>query len=127
MLWHYHDDDIPGPHADVRLVLSNLPVRYDTLRFQHYRIDQQHSNAYTLWKKMGSPQQPTPQQYAQLEKTGCLAEIVQKQTCRVEDNQVVLQLDLPRQAVSLLVLTLGYQYNSTKIVDLNHTIGKDKK
>jgi xylan 1,4-beta-xylosidase len=53
---------------------------------------------------MGSPQQPTPQQYAQLEKAGRLAEIDLKRSCRVANNQVVLQLEMPRQAVSLLVL-----------------------
>jgi len=104
MLWHYHDDDIPGPRAHVRLTLRGLPVQSGTLPLRHYRIDQQHSNAYTLWKKMGAPPQPTHQQYAQLEKAGRLAEIGQKPTCRVESNQVVLQLDLPRQAVSLLVV-----------------------
>ena len=103
MLWHYHDDDIPGPRADVRLTLSGLPIRSGTLRLQHYRIDQQHSNAYTLWKKMGSPQQPTSQQYVQLEQAGHLTEIGRKRSCRVVNNQVTLQLDLPRQAVSLLV------------------------
>lgn len=103
MLWHYHDEDISGPRADVRLTLSGLPVRSGTLQFRHYLIDRQYSNAFTLWKKMGSPQQPTPQQYAQLEKAGHPVEIGQKQTCRVENNQVVLKLDMPRQGVSLLV------------------------
>jgi beta-xylosidase len=26
---------------------------------RHYRIDETHSNAWTAWKKMGSPQQPS--------------------------------------------------------------------
>ena len=38
----------------------------------HYRIDQENSNSYTVWKRMGSPQNPTPQQYAELEKAGML-------------------------------------------------------
>ena len=103
MLWHYHDEDIPGPPADVRLTLSGLPIRSGTLQLRHYRIDQQYSNAYTAWKEMGSPQQPTPQQYTQLEEAGRLAETDLKRSCRVAKNQVVLQLDMPRQAVSLLV------------------------
>ena len=103
MLWHYHDEDTSGPHARVRLSLNGLPIRSGTLQLRHYRIDQQNSNAYTLWKNMGSPQQPTSRQYAQLEKAGHLAEIDRKQTYRVESNQVVLKLDMPRQAVSLLV------------------------
>jgi xylan 1,4-beta-xylosidase len=103
MLWHYHDEDTPGPRADIKLTLTGLPIRSGTLQLRHYRIDQQYSNAYTLWKKMGSPQQPIHQQYAQLEKAGHLAEIGRERSCRVKNNQVLLQLDLPRQAVSLLV------------------------
>ena len=103
MLWHYHDEDTSGPRADVKLTLTGLPIRSGTLQLRHYRIDQQYSNAYTLWKTMGSPQRPTPQQYAQLEKAGHLAEIGRQRSCRVKNNHVLLQLDLPRQAVSLLV------------------------
>ena len=103
MLWHYHDEDTSGPRADVKLTLTGLPIRSGTLQLRHYRIDQQYSNAYTLWKKMGSPQRPTSQQYAQLEKAGHLAEIGRQRSCRVKNNHVLLQLDLPRQAVSLLV------------------------
>ena len=31
-----------------------------------------YSNSYEAWKKMGSPQQPSPEQYAQLERAGQL-------------------------------------------------------
>lgn len=103
MLWHYHDEDVPGPQARVELTLNGLPVRSGTLQLRHYRIDQEHSNAYTLWKKMGSPQQPTARQYAQLEKAGQLTEIGPKRSCHVKNNKVKLQLDLARQAVSLLI------------------------
>jgi hypothetical protein len=27
---------------------------------EHYRIDETHSNSYSVWKAMGSPQAPTP-------------------------------------------------------------------
>jgi len=103
MLWHYHDEDVPGPRADVELVLSGLPIRSGVLELKHYRIDQGHSNAYALWKKLGSPQQPTARQYVQLEKAGRLTETDPRRSCRVKNNRVVLQLDMPRQAVSLLV------------------------
>ncbi|MFH1883822.1 MAG: beta-xylosidase [Planctomycetota bacterium] len=111
MLWHYHDEDIPGPQADVKLTLSGLPIRSGTLQIRHYRIDQEHSNAYTLWKKMGSPQQPTAQQYAQLEKAGHLTQIGRGQSCRVDNHQVILELDIPRQAVSLLVFEWSSRNN----------------
>jgi len=103
MLWHYHDEDIPGPRADVELILSGLPIRSGVLQLRHYRIDQEHSNAYALWKKMDSPQQPTAQQYTRLEKAGRLTEMGRRQSCHVKNNRVISHLNMPRQAVSLLV------------------------
>jgi xylan 1,4-beta-xylosidase len=107
LLWHYHDDDVPGPAAAVDVVLSGLPERTGEVRLQHYRIDRDHSNAFTAWQGMGSPQKPTPEQYAQLEKAGRLTLLSEPETLRVEDAKVALRLNLPRQAVSLLVLEGG--------------------
>ena len=56
MLWHYHDDDVPGPDAQVELTIKGLAAGAAQLR--HYRIDETHSNAFSAWKRMGSPQQP---------------------------------------------------------------------
>ena len=54
---------------------------------------------------MGSPQQPTPEQYAQLEKAGQLAALGASETVRVQNGQAVVKLKLPRQAVSLVQVT----------------------
>jgi xylan 1,4-beta-xylosidase len=101
---HYHDDDVPGPDADVELTCAGLPVSSTEARLQHFRIDADHSNAFTVWQKMGSPQQPTAEQYAALEKAGQLTELNAPETQRVENGRVVLHFLLPRQAVSLVVL-----------------------
>jgi xylan 1,4-beta-xylosidase len=107
LAWHYHDDDVAGPPADVELAISGLPERSGEVRLKHYRIDRDHGNAFTAWQNMGSPQRPTPEQYAQLEKAGKLALLREPETLRVEDARVALRLNLPRQAVSLLVLEWG--------------------
>jgi xylan 1,4-beta-xylosidase len=104
MLWHYHDDDLPGPAANVELQLANLPVRTGTATIEHYTIDADHSNAYTAWQKMGSPQPPTPRQYAALERAGRLAEGAAIAPVAIADGAATLKLSLPRQAVSLLVV-----------------------
>ena len=54
---------------------------------------------------MGSPQQPTAEQYAQLEKAGRLAEIEPSKTVQTENGELSIAINLPRQAVSLLVFT----------------------
>jgi xylan 1,4-beta-xylosidase len=72
---------------------------------QHYRIDGAHSNSFEKWKAMGKPQQPTAEQYAELERAGQLGMIGSPQWVETADQSAVLKFDLPRQAVSLLVLT----------------------
>ena len=72
MVWHYHDDDVPGPEAKVELMIDGVLSGVREVQLQHFRIDHDYSNAYTLWQRMGQPQKPTAQQYAELEKAGQL-------------------------------------------------------
>jgi xylan 1,4-beta-xylosidase len=104
MVWHYHDDDLPGPSAHVTLDLAALPVPDGPARLEHFRIDEDHSDSFAVWKRMGSPAKPTPEQYARLEAAGQLAALAGPETITVKNNKASLQFDLPRQAVSLLVL-----------------------
>ena len=103
LVWHYHDDDVPGPDGAVNLSIEGVTFAKPTVR--HYRIDQEHSNAFTAWKKIGSPQQPTPEQYAQLEKAGRLASLDSPKTLEAVNGRLSLTFTLPRQAVSLLVIS----------------------
>ncbi|HEY0549075.1 MAG TPA: beta-xylosidase [Verrucomicrobiae bacterium] len=106
LLWHYHDDDVPGPAANVKLTVRGLPAGTPrSASVRHYRIDEEHSNAFTVWKKMGSPQEPTPMQYAELVKAGQLAELKMTRGGGTQTSRT-LQIELPRQAVSLLIFQL---------------------
>lgn len=102
LLWHYHDDDLPGPAADVELTIDNLPPGRPVLT--HYRIDSSHSNAYEAWKAMGRPQSPTPEDYAKLEAAGHLQTIAPPAPVAVSNGQVLMRFPLPRQGVSLVTL-----------------------
>jgi xylan 1,4-beta-xylosidase len=104
MVWHYHDDDVPGPDAAVALTVSGLPLPRGGARLQHYRIDENHSNSFAAWKRMGSPIAPNEDQYAQLEAAGKLARMEALATVPIEKGQATLSFALPRQGVSLLVL-----------------------
>ena len=104
LVWHYHDDDLPGPDAAVDLTLDGLPFANGTATLTQYLIDADHSNSYEAWKRMGSPCEPTPEQYAQLEKAGKLAEPGEPKKISVENGKAAVQLKLQRQAVSLLVI-----------------------
>jgi xylan 1,4-beta-xylosidase len=106
LVWNYHDDDLPAPPAQIELVVEGLPVEaHQRLSLSHYRVDAEHSNSYEVWKKMGSPQKPSPEQYAQLERAGQLQLLGPPEWLRAAGGRVTLKFDLPRQGVSLLKLT----------------------
>jgi xylan 1,4-beta-xylosidase len=102
LAWNYHDDDVTGVEAKVRIVISGVPDCRVLLR--HYRIDETHSNAWTAWKKMGSPQQPSAEQYAALEAAGQLQEFDSPRWIVVKGGEATIEIAMPRQAVSLLNL-----------------------
>ena len=102
LVWHYHDDNLPGPPAEIDLTITGLPGGRPVLR--HYRVDGNHGNAYTRWQQMGSPQSPTRAQYRELEAAGALAMLGEPRPVEVEDGRVAVTLSLPRQGVSLLEL-----------------------
>lgn len=106
MVWHYHADDVAADAAAVELTFTGLPQKTGQARLQHFRIDDQHSNAFTVWKRMGEPQQPTPEQYAELEKAGKLAQLEGPATVALDNGQATMRFELPRQGVSLLILEM---------------------
>ena len=104
LIWHYHDDDVPGPAAEVSLVVEGLGVPQRRAKLQHFRIDGDHGNAYTAWRRMGSPQPPSSAQYAELEKASELATLKGPMAVDIADGRATMRFMLPRQGVSLVVL-----------------------
>ncbi|MGN6179739.1 MAG: GH39 family glycosyl hydrolase [Mucilaginibacter sp.] len=105
LVWNYHDkNDTNVSATPVKLAIKNLKGTSATI--VHYRIDQQHSNSYTVWRRMGSPQHPDALQYHLLEKAGKLQKLQPNQTLLLKNNQAVISFDLPRQGVSLIKLTV---------------------
>jgi xylan 1,4-beta-xylosidase len=104
LAWHYHDDDVPGPAAEISLALEGLGLKQGKAKVQHFRIDGDHSNAYTVWQGMGSPAKPSSVQYAQMEKASELALLGGPAGVDVADGRAMIRFTLPRQGVSLIVL-----------------------
>jgi xylan 1,4-beta-xylosidase len=102
LVWHYHDDDLPGSEAEVTLDIANWPVK--NAKIKHYRVDEQHSNAFTVWKKLGSPQEPSEEDYAELTSKMGLKELKNPGNVVQEENGVQVKFNLPRAGVSLLVV-----------------------
>ena len=103
MVWNYHDDDLPAPDAPVQLLVSGIPSSASRVLVKHFRIDNNHSNSYTLWKKMGRPQNPTPEQYAELEAAGQLQLLTSPEWVNIKKaGTLELNFPLPRHSVSLI-------------------------
>jgi xylan 1,4-beta-xylosidase len=105
LAWNYHDDDVPSPAAQVNLAVTGVPDTILRVLARHYRIDQSHSNAYTAWKQMGSPQHPTPEQYAVLETAGHLQLLDSPRWIATSGGKADLRFELPRQGISLVQLS----------------------
>ena len=101
LIWNYHDDDVQE-NGNAAIAINGIPSKQ--IKLTEYRIDQNHSNAYEVWKKMGSPQKPTAAQIAILEKAGMLQTAGNPKAIAVNNGKVTLDLNLPRQAVVLLKL-----------------------
>jgi xylan 1,4-beta-xylosidase len=102
LVWHYHDDDVAGPDAQVTMELAGLggaATRHASL----WRVDRDHGNAFSAWKAMGSPQSPDQRQYQVLEAaSGMTAERLAP--LEVRGGKAKLGFLLPRQGVYLLTV-----------------------
>ena len=103
MVWNYHDDNKPAPDSPVAIHLKGIIAQ--RVLVQHYRIDQKYSNSYEVWKKMGSPKNPTSEQISTLEKAGQLQLLTSPEWINVKNGELVMQFPLPRQAVSFLKIS----------------------
>ncbi len=102
IVWNYHDDDVEVPDTKVTVPVTGLPSGAKRVLIRHYRVDRDHSNSYAVWKAMGSPQKPSPEQYAKLERSGQLELLTSPEWAPVVDGTVQVSFTLPRQGVSLI-------------------------
>lgn len=100
MVWNYHDDNVSAPDATVEISVKGLPA--GKVALLHYRIDKENSNAYEVWKTMGSPKQPTAEQIAILEKAGQLQLLTSPEWITPNNGETQIKMKLPRQGVSFL-------------------------
>jgi xylan 1,4-beta-xylosidase len=105
LLWHYHDDDVSGPAAAVDLMVAGVPAANTRALVREYCINENHSNSYAAWRRLGSPQTVSAAQYAALERDAVLSSCGAREWRTVKAGAVTLRLELPRQGVSLVDLS----------------------
>jgi xylan 1,4-beta-xylosidase len=101
LLWHYQDDDIPGPPAEVRISLKGLAPGLGQ-RARVWRVDHQHGDAFTAWKAMGSPAQPNKRQIDGLMTAARMPAQALRIGPRASDGGVSFERNLPLQSVELI-------------------------
>jgi xylan 1,4-beta-xylosidase len=103
MVWNYHDDDVADAGSPVELHVAGIPAKQ--VQLHHYRVDNDTSNSYSAWKRMGAPASPTAAQIAELQQASELAQFGTATTRKTPDGHAVIKMQLPRQAVSLITLS----------------------
>ena len=104
LVWHYHDDDVAGPDAAVRIALRGLPAAFARgATVLEYRVDRDHANAYAAWRAMGSPAAPSDAQRTALLRAARL-DPAPPAPLAVAHGTAALALSVPRQGVALLVV-----------------------
>ena len=103
LIWRHIDDQWQTSEAltSATVTVRNLPA--GSYRLRHLRIDADHSNAFTVWQKLGSPQDPTAEQLAAITSRQGLEEFEGERTLTV-DGDVSLEVALPLPSASLLIL-----------------------
>ncbi len=104
LVWNYSDIDGPAPAVPTTVTVAGIPSNVHRVLLEHYRLDDTHSNSYTVWKAMGSPQHPTAEQYAALQAAGQLQLLTSPEYVDVAAGKVVITTDMPAQGTSLMHL-----------------------
>ena len=102
LIWNYHDDDLVAATVMIDLTITGLPLTVESGLLEHFRIDSDHSNAFSAWKSLGSPATPTSEQFAKLEGAGQLQLLDSPQWIDIEHGAAHLKFHLPRQGISLI-------------------------
>ncbi len=104
MVWNYHDAEKADSSVPAAITVTGLPKGASRVRLTHYRIDDSHSNAYTVWKAMGSPQNPSAAQIAELKSKDGLQLLESPRWAVVRDGVLNVSTVMPHHSISLLQL-----------------------
>ena len=106
IIYHFNQWDETSADTTVFDVdLSFRNISFADFKMDHYRIDKTHSNGYTVWKSLRSPEEPTNEQISQLQKRDDLEIIESGINKTAPDGSFNMSVKLPANGVSLIVFT----------------------
>jgi xylan 1,4-beta-xylosidase len=105
LVWRHTDDQYQTDTAETVVEVALSCLGEGTYTLSHYRIDINHSNSYTTWKSLGSPQDPTEMQLAEITRRQGLEELEPATTMQSTSGELRIDVSLPLPAASLLIFT----------------------
>lgn len=104
LIWNYHDYLVPSESAPIQLKVKLPPDFGSKARVIHYRIDDTHSNAYTKWLELSSPQNPDAKMLAGLKAAMELQMLEPSSIINIINSEASLNFELPRFGLSVIIL-----------------------
>jgi xylan 1,4-beta-xylosidase len=105
MLWNYHDDASSPTGAEAQVTIRGFAPSVKQVLVEQFRVDEDHSNAFTAWQRMGSPQQPSADEFRRLKSAGRLEQAESPVWMAPANGQLRLAVHLPPESVALLRFT----------------------
>lgn len=102
LLWNYHDvaDGFDEP-TPVELLVNGLTASHNPTAATLTLVDEFHANAFTVWRELGEPQSPSPEQVAMLHEAAKLTSSPLKASA-IDGNSAQFEFELLRQSVALI-------------------------
>jgi xylan 1,4-beta-xylosidase len=101
MVYNYNEDVKAREMKEI-----DVSVRFPEpglYRLKHYRIDQEFSNSYSVWKSLGKPLVPDERQMKLIKSRQGLELLEPERTIDVKDKATTLSFNLPHHSVSLML------------------------
>lgn len=107
MVYNYYQNlKNTGAADDVSLELSNLPFAPNQgLTVRHYRIDETHSNPYSVWVRQGKKTSPSTAEWDSLRAHEKLEELEPPSVVQFDGSRISKTFSMPRWSVSMLTFT----------------------
>jgi len=105
MVWNYREEDTTEPARKVSIEIAGLPASLKRAKLEEFAVDEERSNSFTAWKKMGKPQSPTADERAVLETASRLEKVAARAWVEVHRGKCELDVELPHEGLAFFRLS----------------------